>query len=276
MISIEVTGIRELQQALAEEERKRSRETTTILRTAATILAKEMVGATKPKGMRANAEPHKTRIGGEIGRLFADPGKIYARLRESQGLATANEYWAMHKAARKGKRWSPKVLAKIEAMLQSIGGEFAGLRHGKPDAAVHQAARSPMTGRVEGPAKIIAPDRAGVARYARQVQRRVGRAKAAWVRAAQSIGGGRIDGLAREYQAGSHRGINAHGMLRVRQGAGGIELVSMLDHAMDAIIGGEYGADEAARKAGLRLVEQLARRARLAAERATARRARAA
>lgn len=147
----------------------------------ARVIARSLATSTQPYGLSRGAlQQGRTRVGADIGKVFATPSQFYGML-EKRDEAEAARFW---------QAWKARDLTAARD-IASRSREGSGLEiQDRPDPRTHQSRRG-SRGRVHGKrASALVLDPHALAAYRAKVQRRVGLTKAGWAGAALAAGAG--------------------------------------------------------------------------------------
>ena len=235
-----------------------SKSTRSSLRLEGNMLGRELAARVKPFGFPASgAVGQKLSIAGEIDKLYYGRDDVFNSIRRASGVMMARGWYRELMGGRPtGKRRKRATLtAKAAAAREGDileaqglarrwgGGEMASIEFAPFDPGLHQPSRD---GRghvvrrgLQMPIKI--PKNAAKEAFIRTKQQLAGQCKAAWLRAAQMLGGRiRMDGgVPREYQPGSHRAVPCRGAYHADGRGARVTLHNMLAYSSEAFLDGQ-------------------------------------
>ncbi len=261
----------EFREALRKAVDAMAKSTRASLRLEGNLLGRELAARVKPLGFPgAGAVAQKATIAKEIDKLYYGRDDVFNSIRHAGGIMMARGWYRELmgggvKAGRRAKRRtltaaaaerrSGDVLA-AQALARRWGGpEMAAIEFAPFDRSLHAPARD-ATGHVrrrgaQMPLKV--PRNQPKEAFIKHQQQLAGQCKAAWLRAAQMLGG-RVrmpGGIPKDYQPGTHRAVPARGVYHADGRGARITLHNMLRYSSEAFVEGMGAVDaalEAARK----------------------------
>jgi hypothetical protein len=186
-------------------------------------LAVELARNTRPFGFSQKAKKRGEKaVAGDILKVFATPDQAYESA-ISMDRGPSDRFWANIQNRR---------FARARQALAESPSKWKHLPVGRLDPKLHQESRTGPQANVRRrePAQIVT-SRKALDAYIAKIQRRVGFAKGAWIKAAKSIGG-RVRGAAQ--WTTRHR--NSPGDATVKTGTKpSVTLISRLDYMEDVL-----------------------------------------